>query len=110
MYKGVPVVTPQGSGTQANPYVLQPNQWNQFSNALSGGDIYFSKGTDIANITSCYMVRFELAANLSGTSVNFEGFSLDWNGGSVPTWTAGHIYEISIVNNIALWSDITPTA
>lgn len=109
MYKGVPVITPQGSGEQANPYVLQPNQWNQFSSTLSGGDIYFSKGTDIANITNCYMVRFELAASWSGTSVNFEGFSLEWNGGSVPTWTAGNTYEINIVDNIAMWAEIEPT-
>lgn len=62
-----------------------------------------TKGTDIAGIVNNYMVRFTAG---EGCTVTFGGFELDWFGGEEPTWTAGNTYEISIVDNIALWAEI----
>lgn len=61
-----------------------------------------TKGTDIAGIVNNYMIRFTAG---EGCTVTFGGFELDWFGGEAPTWTAGNTYEISIVDNIALWAE-----
>ena len=97
MYKGVPVATQTGDAT------IAPNIWNVWASVA--GNLTITKGTDIANIVNEYMARFTLASNWSG-QITFSGFTLDWNGGSVPTWMAGKTYEISIVDNIALWAEI----
>lgn len=104
MYKGVPVVSQSGSVT------ISPNIWNIWSGV--NADLTITKGTDISGIVNEYIIRFTLGSSwMSGTNtITFSGWSLEWNGGSVPTWTADHIYEISIVDNIALWVDITPAS
>lgn len=101
MYKGVPIASQTGSAT------IQPNTWNIWSTDPSAA-FTITKGTDIADITNVYMARFTLDANwASGAQVTFSGWnSLDWNGGA-PTWTAGYTYEINIVNNIAMWAEIS---
>lgn len=61
-----------------------------------------TKGTDIAGIVNNYMIRFTAG---EGCAVKFSGFELDWFGGEEPSWTAGNTYEISIVDNIALFAE-----
>ena len=61
-----------------------------------------TKGTENAGIVNNYMIRFTAG---EGCVVTFSGFELDWFGGEAPTWTAGNTYEISIVDNIALWAE-----
>lgn len=71
--------------------------WDSVAGALT-----ITKGTDITGIVNNYMVRFTAG---EGCVVTFSGFELDWFGGDVPTWTAGNTYEISIIDNIALWAE-----
>ena len=70
------------------------------------GVLTITKGADIAGIVNNYMVRFTAG---EGCAVNFLGFTLQWYGGDEPTWTIGNAYEISIVDNIALWAEFEPT-
>lgn len=80
---------------------ISPNTmyvWGSVAGALT-----ITKGTEIAGIINNYMVRFTAG---EGCAVTFSGFELDWFGGEAPTWTAGNTYEISIVDNIALWAEI----
>lgn len=65
-------------------------------------ELTITKGADIAGIVNNYMVRFTAG---EGCAITFSGFELDWFGGEEPTWTAGNTYEISIVDNIALWAE-----
>ena len=98
MYKGVPVVS------HTTDAIIAPNVWNVWGEVAS---LTITKGTDIDGVVNNYIVRF---TTLEGAIINFNGFSLSWFGGEVPTWTAGNTYEISIIDNIALWAEIEPTA
>lgn len=71
--------------------------WGSVAGALT-----ITKGDEIAGIVNNYMVRFTAG---EGCAVTFSEFELDWYGGEAPTWTAGNTYEISIVDNIALWAE-----
>jgi hypothetical protein len=61
------------------------------------------KGDVIEGIVNNYMIRFTAG---NETVVIFEGEEVKWYGGEAPTWTAYNTYEISIVDNIALWAEI----
>ena len=104
MYKGVPIVSQSGDAT------ISPNTWNIWQSVAT--NLTITKGNDISGIVNEYIIRLTLGSSwVEGTNtITFNGFTLEWNGGSAPTWTAGHIYEISIVDNIALWADITPAS
>ena len=96
--------------TQTTSATIAPNTYNIWSSVSS--DLTITKGNDISGIVNEYIIRLTLDSSwVKGTNtITFNGFALKWNGGSVPTWTAGHIYEISIIDNIALWADITPAS
>lgn len=79
---------------------ISPNTmyvWGSVAGALT-----ITKGDVIAGIVNNYMIRLTAG---EGCAVEFSGFELDWFGGEEPTWTAGNTYEISIVDNIALWAE-----
>lgn len=94
MYKGVPVVS------QTTDATIAPNVWNVWGEVTS---LNITKGTEIADIVNNYMVRFTAG---EGCVVNFLDFTLQWYGGGVPEWASGSTYEISIVDNIALWAEL----
>lgn len=94
MYKGVPIVVQTGNAT------IAPNVLNVWNTALSS--LTITKGEPASDVVSNYIVRFIAGANMS---VVFSGFNLTWYGGDVPTWTSGKTYEISIVDNLALWAE-----
>lgn len=48
------------------------------------------------------MVRLTATADIS---VVFEGFDLVWYGGYAPTWDEGTTYEISIIDNMAIYTE-----
>lgn len=96
MYKGVPIVSQEGDAT------IAPNVWNVWGEVTS---LNITKGTDISGIVNNYMVRFTAG---EGCVVNFLDFTLQWYGGDKPTWTAGNTYEVSIVDDTALWAEFEP--
>jgi len=77
------------------------NVWGTITN------LTITKGTDTEGIVNNYMIRFTAGDDLA---VIFGGMDIKWYGGDVPTWTSGNTYEISIVDNIALWAEFEPTA
>lgn len=96
MYKGVPIVSQEGDAT------IAPNVWNVWGEVTS---LNITKGTDISGIVNNYMVRFTAG---EGCVVNFLDFTLQWYGGGVPEWITGNTYEVSIVDDIALWAEFEP--
>ncbi len=78
---------------------IQPNVMNVWGTITN---LNITKGTDIDGIVNNYMVRFTAGDD---AAVIFSGEEVKWYGGDVPTWTAGNTYEISIVDNIALWAE-----
>lgn len=96
-YKGVPVIEQTGDAT------ISPNVWNVWK--TTGQNLAITKGTANSGIVNNYLIRFTVDQSIQ---VAFIGFDLVWYGGSVPTWNGGSTYEISIIDNLALWSEFTP--
>ena len=92
---GVPVVSQKTDATIA-PNVL--NVWGEVTNLT----ITKNKDAETEGIVNNYMIRFTAG---EGTVLIFSGEEVKWYGGDAPTWTAGNTYEISIVDNIALWAE-----
>lgn len=82
---------------------IQPNVMNVWTDSVS--NLKVIKGDVIEGIVNNYMIRFTAK---NETVVIFEGIDVKWYGGEAPTWTAGNTYEISIVDNIALWAEFEP--
>lgn len=80
---------------------ISPNTMYVWRDSVAGA-LTITKGGEIAGIVNNYMVRFTAG---EGCAVTFNEFEIDWYGGKAPTWTTGHTYEISIVDNIALWAE-----
>lgn len=59
-----------------------------------------TKGTDVSDKVNHYFIQFKAG---DSCSVTWSGFSLTWYGGNAPTWTSGKMYEVSIINDLALY-------
>ncbi len=93
MYKGVPIVS------QTTDATIAPNVWNVWGEVAA---LTITKGAEVSGVVNSYLIRFAAA---EGCAITFDGFTLQWYGGSVPTWNAGSTYEINIVDNLALWAE-----
>lgn len=96
MYKGVPIVSQAGDAT------IAPNVWNVWGEVAA---LTITKGAEVSGVVNSYLIRFVAA---EGCAITFDGFALQWYGGSVPEWNAGSTYEINIVDNLALWAEFAP--
>ena len=81
--------------------IIAPNVYNVWGEVT---ELTITKGAEIEGIVNAYLIRFVAG---QGCAITFDGFSLNWYGGSVPTWNAGSTYEINIVDNLALWAEFT---
>ena len=99
MQSGTPVVSQTGDAT------IQPNVLNVWDTAVTA--LTITKGTDLDGELNHYFVRFTVGTPAEGESIQitFAGFSLTWYAVNVPTWVSGKTYEISIINNLALWAE-----
>lgn len=99
MQTGTPIVIQTGDA------VIQPNVLNVWKKAVTS--LTITKGTDIDGELNHYFVRFKVGTPAEGESIQitFAGFSLTWYAVNVPAWVSGKIYEISIINNLALWAE-----
>ena len=95
MYKGIPIVSQSGNAT------ISPNTWNVWNNSLSS--LTVTKGSDISGVLNVYSMRFLAGSNFQ---LSFSGFgNVIWINGAAPTFVAGHIYEISIVESRGVWAE-----
>ena len=88
---------------QTTDATIAPNTWNIWGEVTA---LTITKGADIDGVVNSYLIRFVAG---EGCAITFDGFALNWYGGSVPTWNAGSTYEINIVDNLALWAEFTPS-
>lgn len=86
-------------------YYISPNQYCILeNNQVAQFDTVITKkvgGTE-TGVVNHYMIRF---TNYSGY-VAFKDWELQWAGGNEPEWEKGKTYEVSIIDNIALWAEI----
>ena len=82
---------------------IQPNTLNVWKTQMS--TLTITKGNEIDGIVNNFVIRFTAGEDCG---ITFNGWTLQWYGGEAPTWTTGCTYEISIVDNIALWAEFEP--
>lgn len=76
---------------------ILPNVYNVFGTIA--GEITITKGEEKPNVVNIYLIRFTAGANCS---VIFNGWELAWAGAVPPSFAEGKMYEISIINNLAM--------
>jgi hypothetical protein len=86
-------------------YYISPNQYGILENnhGVQFDTVITKKvGETETGVVNHYMIRF---TNYSGY-VAFRNWELQWAGGNEPEWEKGKTYEVSIIDNIALWAEI----
>lgn len=99
--KGVSVVIQEGNAT------ILPNTLNVWEEEITS-PVTIIKGDETEGIVNHYMIRFTAGEGGQIIFDNSTWGTLIWYGGEAPAWTVGNTYEISIVDNIALWAEIEP--
>lgn len=104
MYKGVPVVHlyPESMNEQ---YTMHPNQYTIIHEATVSTNIVLHKGAETEGVVNHYMVRVENNNDIIN-SITFNGFSLKWLGGVAPDLGEKGTFEISIINDLALYTKV----
>ena len=87
---GAATIVREGNAT------IMPGAINDFGTVA--GALTITKGSGDGE----YMIVLTAGAN---TSVTFSGWELVWNGGVVPTFIEGKVYEISIIGNRATFGE-----
>ena len=114
MYKGIPIVNPTvtiDEVTNKPKVTIQPNEWNVLTSDVA--DLTITKGTDATGgVVSEYMIKFTIDSDYDAddNQIAFDDWSLTWAGGDAPTWTAGNTYEISIIDNVAVFTELEPAS
>lgn len=77
---------------------ILPNVYNVFGTIT--GEITITKGQEQSNVLNNYIIRFIAGAECS---IIFKGWELIWAGNNIPTFEEGKIYEIQIIDNLAIY-------
>lgn len=88
-------------------YTINPNEYNILNDL--DYDVVINMGDEIdPSVVSMYIVRLTIATGLTDLpSVEFNGWkNLKWYTGTVPTYVAGGTYEITIIDSVALWTEV----
>jgi len=84
--------------THTTDATIEPNVYNDFGTIADTRTI--TKGIEKPNVVNIYIIRFDAG---SGCAVTLNGWSLKWVGGNAPTFTEGKTYEITIIDNLAMY-------
>jgi hypothetical protein len=84
--------------THSADATIDPNVYNDFGSITGARTI--TKGEDKPNVVNIYIIRFDAGADCA---ITFNGWSLKWAGGNAPTFTEGKTYEITIIDNLAMY-------
>ena len=80
--------------------LIAPNTYNKWGKV--NGELTITKGAEIPKVVNIYIVRFDAGA---GCAVTFEGWGaeLRWVGSNAPALTEDKTYEITIIDNLAMF-------
>lgn len=89
-------------------YMISPNEMSLLLKPKDGEYFIIVRNLDkeSSGKVNHYYIRFTYPEDCPG--VIFQNWEITWYGGDIPTWTAGNTYEISIVDNIALFAEFEP--
>lgn len=93
----------------SNVVTIQPNVMNVWGEVT---DLTITKDTDTETkgIVNNYMIRFTAGEGTPYIRFDWGREEIQWYGGNEIEFVNGNTYEISIVNNIALWAEFEPKA
>ena len=77
---------------------IEPNVYNDFG-TIAGTRI-ITKGEEKPHVVNIYIIRFIAGA---GCKLELDGWSCKWAGSNVPVYTEGKVYEISIIDDLAMY-------
>jgi hypothetical protein len=77
---------------------IEPNVYNDFGTI--DGTRTITKGKEKPYVVNIYIIRFTAGADCA---LELEGWSCRWVGGNEPTYTEGNVYEISIIDDLAMY-------
>lgn len=77
---------------------ILPNVYNKWG--VVDGTLTITKGEEKPNVVNNYIIRLSAGA---GCTIAFVGWELQWVDDDAPTWTEGKTYEVSIVDNLAMY-------
>lgn len=89
-----PKIDQEGNAT------IAPNTYNKWGEV--NGELTITKGTEKPYVVNIYIVRFDAG---EGCAITFEGWGteLRWVGGNAPALAEGKTYEITIIDNLAMF-------
>lgn len=76
---------------------IEPNTYNKWGEVEN---LIIAKGSEKPNVVNIYIIRFDAGA---GCAVTFNRWPLKWVGGNAPALTEGKTYEITIIDNLAMF-------
>ena len=88
-------------------YTINPNEYNILTDL--NYNVVINMGDEIdPSVVSMYIVKLTIAAGLTELpSIEFNGWqNLKWYTGTAPTYVAGGTYEITIIDSVALWTEV----
>lgn len=77
---------------------IAPNTYNKWG--VVNGELIITKGAEIPSVVNIYIIRFDAGDDCA---VKLEGWSCKWVGGNEPALTKGKTYEITIIDNLAMF-------
>lgn len=82
--------------------VIEPNTYNDMGMLRSWNEI--AKGEDKPNVCNIYMIRCYVNEGITNApTVVFDGWELKWANNAPPKFEAGKTYEITIIDNFAMY-------
>lgn len=78
--------------------IILPNVYNVFGTVT--GEITITKGQEKSNVLNNYIIRLTAGDECS---VVFNGWELVWAENNIPTFKEGVVYEIQIIDNLAIY-------
>lgn len=84
--------------THTTDATIDPNVYNDFGTI--NGTRTITKGTDKPDVVNIYIIRFTAG---TGCKLVLKEWSCKWVGGKEPACTEGNTYEITIIDNLAMY-------
>ena len=92
------------NGNESGDFYIKSNEYSILAGNFIGYIIIWKNCVEIEGAVNHYMIRFTYESE--DICVHFADWELQWAGGNEPEWKVGKTYEVSIIDNIALWAEI----
>lgn len=92
------------NGNEYGDFYIKSNEYSILAGNFAEYITIWKEYAEIEGAVNHYMIRFTYESE--DVSVHFADWKFQWAGGNEPEWEIGKTYEVSIIDNIALWAEI----